>query len=133
MRSGIVTRLHKNFEDYVHVQDDVEFWFARDLQNLRGYTEWWNFGKVIEKARESCKTSNHAILDHFVDVNKMIPVPKHSPLRAIAHKLFIISRSPPDYRNRNRMHAHVSIMQEIEDFIPGNPPISQGVAEFQTV
>ncbi|MFA5416632.1 MAG: DNA damage-inducible protein D [Methanoregula sp.] len=76
MRSGIVTRLHKNFEDYVHVQDNVEFWFARDLQNLLGYSEWRNFLKVIEKARESCKTVNHAILDHFVDVNKSIPVPK---------------------------------------------------------
>ena len=76
MRSGIVTRLHKNFEDYVHVQDGVEFWFARDLQNLLGYSEWRNFLKVIEKARESCKTANHAILDHFVGVNKSIPVPK---------------------------------------------------------
>jgi DNA-damage-inducible protein D len=76
MRSGIIKRLHKNFEDYVHVQDNVEFWFARDLQNLLGYTEWRNFLKVIEKARESCKTSNHAILDHFVDFNKSIPVPK---------------------------------------------------------
>jgi len=133
MRSGIVTRLHKNFEDYVHVQDGVEFWFARDLQNLLGYSEWRNFGKVIEKARESCKTSNHAISDHFVDVNKMIPVPKHSSLRIIAHKLFINSRFPPDYRNRNRMNAHVSIMREIEDFIPGNLPKSHGVAEFRTV
>ena len=35
-----------------------------------------NFLKVIEKARESCKNSNHPILDHFVDVNKSIPVPK---------------------------------------------------------
>jgi len=76
MISVVVTRLHKNFEDYVHVEDGVEFWFARDLQNLLGYSEWRNFLKVIEKARESCKTSNHAILDHFVDVNKSIPVPK---------------------------------------------------------
>ena len=74
MRSGIVTRLHKNFEDYVHVQDGVEFWFARDLQNLLGYSEWRNFLKVIEKARESCKISNHAISDHFVDVNKMVDI-----------------------------------------------------------
>jgi len=74
MRSGIVERLHKNFEDYVHVQDGVEFWFARDLQNLLGYSEWRNFLKVIEKARESCKISNHAISDHFVDVNKMVDI-----------------------------------------------------------
>ncbi|HQA79419.1 MAG TPA: DNA damage-inducible protein D [Methanoregulaceae archaeon] len=76
MRSEIVQRLHKNFEDYVHERDGVEFWFARDLQELLGYKEWRNFLKVIEKARESCKNSNHPILDHFVDVNKSIPVPK---------------------------------------------------------
>lgn len=76
MRSEIVQRLHKNFEDYVHVKDDVEFWFARDLQVLLGYSEWRNFLKVIEKAKESCKNSNHQISDHFVEVNKSIPVPK---------------------------------------------------------
>jgi DNA-damage-inducible protein D len=42
------------------------------LQTLLGYTGWWNFLKVIEKGRESCKTSNHAILDHFVEINKMV-------------------------------------------------------------
>jgi DNA-damage-inducible protein D len=74
MKPALIRRLHKNFEDFAHVQDDIEFWFARDLQNLLGYTEWRNFTKVIEKAKESCKTSNHAIPDHFVDVNKMVPL-----------------------------------------------------------
>jgi DNA-damage-inducible protein D len=70
MKSDLVKRLHKNFEDYVHKQDHVEFWFARDLQVLLGYAEWRNFLKVIEKAKESCKISNHTISDHFVDANK---------------------------------------------------------------
>ncbi len=76
MKPALIRRLHKNFEDYVHVQEGVEFWFARDLQNLLGYTEWRNFLKVIEKARESCKNADNPILDHFVDANKSIPVPK---------------------------------------------------------
>ncbi len=76
MKPAIIRRLHKNFEDYVHVQDGVEFWCARDLQELLGYDEWRNFLKVIEKAQESCKTANNPILDHFVDANKSIPVPK---------------------------------------------------------
>jgi DNA-damage-inducible protein D len=76
MKHDLVRSLHKHFEDYVHTQDGVEFWFARDLQDLLGYTEWRNFVKIIEKARESCKNSNHPIFDHFVDVNKSIPVPK---------------------------------------------------------
>jgi len=76
MKTAIIQRLHKNFEDYVHERDGVEFWFARDLQKLLGYDEWRNFLKVIEKARESCKTANHPVLDHFVDANKSIAVPK---------------------------------------------------------
>jgi len=72
MKPALVRRLHKNFEDYVHVQEDVEFWLARDLQKLLGYTEWRNFTKIIEKAKESCQISNNAISDHFVDVNKMV-------------------------------------------------------------
>ena len=76
MKPALIRRLCKNFEDFVHVQDGVEFWFARDVQYLLGYTEWRNFLKVVEKARESCKTANNPILDHFVDANKSIPFPK---------------------------------------------------------
>ena len=75
MKPAIIQRLHKNFEDYVHEQDGVEFWLARDLQILLGYDEWRNFLKVIEKAKESCKTANNAVLDHFVDANKTIRYP----------------------------------------------------------
>jgi|GEM_PF-1553383 len=52
--------------------------WSRDLylQISLGYTGWRNFVPAIEKATESCKTSNHAILDHFVDANKLVPVPK---------------------------------------------------------
>jgi DNA-damage-inducible protein D len=74
MKTALIRRLHKNFEDYVHVQEGIEFWLARDLQNLLGYTEWRNFTKIIEKAKKSCQTSNNAISDHFVDVNKMVPL-----------------------------------------------------------
>jgi len=54
----------------------LRFWFARELQKLLGYDEWRNFLKFIERARESCKTANNTVLDHFVDANKSIPVPK---------------------------------------------------------
>jgi len=72
MKSDLVGRLHKQFDDFVHVQDGLEFWFARDLQDLLGYSEWRNFLNVVEKAQNSCKNSNHAISDHFVGVNKMV-------------------------------------------------------------
>ncbi|MFA5269568.1 MAG: DNA damage-inducible protein D [Methanoregula sp.] len=72
MKTAIIQRLHKNFEDYVHVQEGVEFWLARDLQNLLGYDEWRNFLKIIEKAKDSCETSGNTVPDHFVDANKMV-------------------------------------------------------------
>ena len=74
MKPALIRRLCKNFEDFVHVQDGVEFWFARDVQNLLGYNEWRNFAKVIEKSRESCQTSGNIVSDHFVGVNKMVPL-----------------------------------------------------------
>jgi DNA-damage-inducible protein D len=74
MKPEIVHRLHRHFEDYVHDAGGVEFWYARDLQALLGYREWRNFAKVIDKAKESCQTTKHVISDHFVGVNKMVPL-----------------------------------------------------------
>jgi DNA-damage-inducible protein D len=75
MKPELIRSLHQQFENIVVVeQDGMEFWFARDLSSLLGYTEWRNFNKVVEKAKEACKNSNHDPQDHFVDVNKMVPL-----------------------------------------------------------
>ena len=76
MDKQLILKLRKTFEDYIREADGVEFWFARDLQNLLDYDEWRNFIHVIEKARIACKNSGHDVNDHFVDVNKTIPMPK---------------------------------------------------------
>jgi DNA-damage-inducible protein D len=74
MDSLIIVKLQKIFEDYSNNKDGVEFWFARDLQKLLGYDEWRNFYKIIEKAKIACITSGQKIIDHFVDVNKMVKI-----------------------------------------------------------
>jgi hypothetical protein len=51
MEKEIILKLHKNFEQYVHQKNGVEFWYARELQNLLGYNEWRNFEGVVEKAK----------------------------------------------------------------------------------
>ena len=77
MKTDIVKELTNNFESFVHYTDDnVEFWLARDLQHLLGYTKWDNFLNVISKAKTACETSNENIEDHFADVGKMIEMPK---------------------------------------------------------
>ncbi|MDT8414179.1 MAG: DNA damage-inducible protein D [Flavobacteriaceae bacterium] len=73
MKSEIIKSLSNNFEDHSQITENgVEFWFARDIQHLLGYSEWRNFQKVVVKAKTSCETTGNDILDHFVDVNKMV-------------------------------------------------------------
>lgn len=74
MNKELVLRLRKTFEDYACEADGVEFWFARDLQNLLDYDDWRNFENVIEKAKIACRTSGQDIQDHFVDVNKKVKI-----------------------------------------------------------
>lgn len=76
MDKNIIVRLNKSFDEYAYDQDGVEYWLARELQVLLDYDEWRNFVNVIEKAKISCKNAGQAESDHFVDVNKTIPMPK---------------------------------------------------------
>ena len=55
-------------------ETSVEFWRARDLMPLLGYTRWENFNNAIQRAKESCETSGINISDHFRDVTKMVPL-----------------------------------------------------------
>ena len=79
MKKEIIKSLANNFESYAkQTQDGVEFWMARDLQQLLGYSEWRNFLQSIDKAKVSCELSDHKISDHFVDANKTIKMPKQA-------------------------------------------------------
>ncbi|MHB1224099.1 MAG: DNA damage-inducible protein D [Gemmatimonadaceae bacterium] len=73
MKADLVQTLTDSFEAHARqTEGGIEFWLARDLQQLLGYAEWRNFTTVISKARTACEVSGHAIPDHFVDVNKMV-------------------------------------------------------------
>ena len=54
--------------------DEVEFWFARDLQEPLGYARWENFITAIQRAIESCKTTGYDPDHHFRGVTKMVPI-----------------------------------------------------------
>lgn len=74
MDSKRVEQIKKQFDAVTQIleEEQVEFWYARDLMKLLGYTEWRNFEKTILRSIESCKSSEIEHLDHFVEVNKMV-------------------------------------------------------------
>ncbi len=76
MKREIVTKLHNSFEGCAHRQDDIEYWNAREMQVLLGYSEWRNFLLVIDKAKITFLNAGQSVEDHFVDVNKMIDLGK---------------------------------------------------------
>ncbi len=77
MKKEIIQSLVNNFESYSQkTKEDVEFWLARDLQQLLGYDKWDNFLKVISKAKIACENTGHEVSDHFAGVGKTIQMPK---------------------------------------------------------
>lgn len=75
MKQELIQSLSESFEDHANSTDSgVEFWFARDIQYLLGYSDWRNFQKVVVKAKISCESSDNISEDHFVDINKMVNI-----------------------------------------------------------
>ena len=74
MDKELILNLQNSFNDISNVLEDqdVEFWYARDLQKILGYDRWENFSNVIEKAKKACQNSNIELSDHFRDVTKMV-------------------------------------------------------------
>ena len=74
MKKEIIQTLQKTFEEYAHIIENMEFWYARDLQQLLGYVEWRKFQGVIERAKESCHNSGQNVSDHFVEAAKKVQI-----------------------------------------------------------
>ncbi|KAE9640099.1 DNA damage-inducible protein D [Pseudomonas sp. PB106] len=56
--------------------ENIEFWFARELQEPLGYARWENFLTLIQRAITSCEATGIDALDHFRGVTKMIEIGK---------------------------------------------------------
>ena len=73
MPNNLVNTTEKDFESIKHIDENgVEFWYARELMTMLEYSKWGNFVKVINKAKQSCKSSDINIIDHFAEVGKMV-------------------------------------------------------------
>jgi DNA-damage-inducible protein D len=62
------------FEGLKKVNDfGAEYWSARDLQPLLGYSQWRRFENAIKKAVTSCEQSGNEPTHHFASAGKPIP------------------------------------------------------------
>ena len=65
------------FEAIKHTDDDGdEFWSARELSKVLGYSGWQRFYGVIERAQLACENSGQAASDHFNATVKLIAAGK---------------------------------------------------------
>lgn len=66
-----IQQLLSSFESIKQISEAwYEYWSARDLQKVLGYTEWRNFQGVIQKAEISCEEAGNNKEEHFVETNK---------------------------------------------------------------
>jgi len=66
---------HQTFEDIKQIDSNgVEFWYARALAKVLEYSDFRNFTKVIDKAKEACVNSGFEVADHIVEVNEMVNI-----------------------------------------------------------
>jgi len=63
------------FEQIKKINDfDQEYWSARDLYRLLGYTEYGKFLPAIARAKQSCQSSDQKVLEHFAEVSDMVKI-----------------------------------------------------------
>ena len=78
----------KMFEEIKHVDENGnEYWYARELMPVLEYKLWQNFHRIIKHAIVNCKNSNYNVLDHFIDVNKMVQVGSKTTRKIMDYKL----------------------------------------------
>lgn len=73
-----LAELKEKFDSIINTEENekIEYWYARDLQALLGYTQWRNFLEVMKKAMISCESAGFIVSDHFAEVSKMIKLAK---------------------------------------------------------
>lgn len=63
------------FDAIRHVSNELgDYWSARELYKLLGYSRWEKFQKSIIEAQEACTNSGQAVSDHFHLQVKMVGI-----------------------------------------------------------
>lgn len=73
VKESLPMRGNTSFEELKKVNGhDAEFWSARELQPLLGYTQWRRFDGAVKRAMVSCKKSGNKPDYHFAGAGRPI-------------------------------------------------------------
>jgi DNA-damage-inducible protein D len=69
-----ILELKNNFDQILNsvVEENIEYWLARDLMPFLGYSRWENFETAIKRAMTACEGSGVNVNDQFREVTKLI-------------------------------------------------------------
>ena len=74
-QSRSLTDSKNSFESLKRMNDHgAEYWSARDLQSLLGYSQWRRFEDAIKRAKVSCEQSGNPSDHHFAGAGKMVEI-----------------------------------------------------------
>ncbi|MDO8446815.1 MAG: DNA damage-inducible protein D [Deltaproteobacteria bacterium] len=115
----------KSFEDLKKVNEHgAEYWSARELQPLLGYSQWRRFDDAIKRAVTSCKQSGNEPSYHFADAGKPIEGGKGAVQTVNDYHLsrfacYLIAQNgdprKPEIANAQKYFAIQTRRQEISD------------------
>jgi DNA-damage-inducible protein D len=66
---------------------EFEWWSARELMPLLGYSQWRRFEDSIDRAKAACQNSGNQVADHISQVAKMISLGKGAVREVIDYHL----------------------------------------------
>lgn len=123
----LVSLGNKSFEDLKKINEyGAEYWSAREIQPLLGYTQWRRFEDAVKRAITSCKSSGNEPSHHFADAGKMIAIGKGGSREVPDYHLsrfacYLIAQNgdprKPEIANAQKYFAIQTRRQEISDAI----------------
>lgn len=76
MEKNKIAALKASFDMILHTAGadsaSIEYWYARELQEMLGYTRWEDFDKAVQRGMVACENAGIPIENHFRDVPKMV-------------------------------------------------------------
>lgn len=102
----------------------AEYWSARELQALLGYSQWRRFEDAIKRAIVSCQTSGNVPENHFAGAGKMVTVGSGAERQTEDYHLsrfacYLIAQNgdprKPEIANAQKYFAVQARRQELSD------------------